>query len=94
MSEEIYSRIILSEEYRQVRLTINEFRGTEYVHLREYYLGFDEDWLPSDKGISIPLEISTSRELFIAFSEIISLAESREVIEEFFGEIIKEIYQK
>lgn len=94
MSEEIYSRIILSEEYRQIRLTVNEFRGVEYLHLREYYLGFDEDWLPSDKGLSIPLEFETSRELFVGLSEIISLAENKQVLEEFFGEIIREIYQK
>jgi len=62
--------------------------------LREYYLDFEEEWKPSNKGISIPLELDTSKELFIAFSEIISIAESKQVLETFFGELIKELYQK
>ena len=91
---EAYSKIIVSEPYRQVRLTINEFREKEYLHLREYYLDFEEEWKPTDKGIAIPLELETSKELFIALSEIISLAESKEVLEHFFGETIRDLYQK
>lgn len=91
---EAYSKIIVSEPYRQVRLTINEFREEEYLHLREYYLDFDEEWKPTDKGIAIPLELETSKELFVAFSEIISLAESKQVLEQFFGELIRDLYQK
>jgi hypothetical protein len=73
-------------------LYINEFREQEYLHIREYYLDFDEEWKPTPKGISIPLEIETSKELFIAISEIISLAESKKVLEEVFGDTIKSIY--
>jgi hypothetical protein len=91
---EAYSKIIVNEPYRQVRLTINEFREEEYLHLREYYLDFEEEWKPSNKGISIPLELDTSKELFIAISEIISLAESKEVLEHFFGDTIRDLYQK
>jgi hypothetical protein len=91
---ESYSKIIKSEPHRQVRLTINEFREEEYLHLREYYLDFDEEWKPTDKGIAIPLELETSKELFVAFSEVISLAESKQVLEEFFGELIRDLYQK
>ena len=91
---DIYSRIIYENDFKQIRLTINEFRGEEYLHLREYYLGFEEDWLPSDKGIAIALELDTSKELFIAFSEILSLAENKQVLEQFFSEIIRDLYQK
>jgi hypothetical protein len=91
---EAYSKIIVNEPYRQVRLTINEFREEEYLHLREYYLDFEEEWKPTNKGIAIPLELDTSKELFIAFSEIISIAESKTVLEEFFGDTIRDLYQK
>ena len=91
---EAYSKIIVSEPYRQVRLTVNEFREQEYLHLREYFLDFEEDWKPSNKGISIPLELDTSKELFIALSEILSLAESKQVLEDEFGQIIRDLYQK
>jgi hypothetical protein len=91
---DVYSKIIVSEPYRQVRLTVNEFREAEYLHLREYYLDFEEDWKPSNKGISIPLDLETSKELFVGLSEILSLAESKQVLEEFFGEIIRDVYTK
>ena len=89
---EVYSRIITNDGFKQVRLYINEFREQEYLHIREYYLDFDEEWKPTPKGISIPLEIETSKELFIAISEILSLAESKKVLEEVFGDTIKSIY--
>jgi len=89
---DIYSRIITNDGFKQIRLYINEFRDQEYLHIREYYLDFDEEWKPTPKGISIPLEIETSKELFIAISEIISLAESKKVLEEVFGDTIKSIY--
>jgi hypothetical protein len=89
---DIYSRIITNDGFKQVRLYINEFREQEYLHIREFYLDFDEEWKPTPKGISIPLEIETSKELFIAISEILSLAESKKVVEEVFGDLIKSIY--
>jgi hypothetical protein len=89
-----YSKIIVNEPYRQVRLTVNEFREEEYLHIREYFLDFDEEWKPGSKGISMPLELDTSKELFIALSEIISLAENKQVLEEFFGDTIRDLYQK
>lgn len=89
---DIYSRIITNDGLKQVRLYINEFRDQEYLHIREFYLDFDEEWKPTPKGISIPLEIETSKELFIAISEILSLAESKKVVEEIFGDLIRGIY--
>lgn len=89
---DVYSRIITNDGLKQVRLYINEFREQEYLHIREFYLDFDEQWKPTPKGISIPLEIETSKELFIAISEILSLAESKKVIEEIFGDLIRGIY--
>lgn len=94
MSNEIYSKIIYSEEWKQIRMTISEFRETEYIHFREYYLDFDEEWKPTNKGVHIPLELETSKELFRGISEILSLAENRQVIEEYFSEIIQEAYLK
>lgn len=91
---EIYSKILLNDGFRQVRMTVSEFNGEEYLHFREYYMDFDEEWKPSDRGIHIPLELETSAELFRGVSEILSLAENREVIQEYFSEIIRDIYQK
>lgn len=86
------NKIISESKNKQVRLTINEFRGVEYLHIREYYLSFEEEWCPSSKGISLPLSIEITYLLFEGLAEIISLAESREIIEENFWDIIQEIY--
>jgi hypothetical protein len=95
-SSEIYTKIIFQdyEKHIQVRLCINEFRGIEYLHLRKYYQDFDEEWKPSSEGISMPLDIDNAKLLFEGTAEIISLAESKEIIEEYFGELIGNIYQK
>lgn len=94
MSTEVYSKIIYSQEYKQIRMTISEFRDVEYIHFREYFLDFDEEWKPTSKGVHIPLELETSKELFRGISEILSLAENKQVIEEYFSEIINESYLK
>ena len=76
---EVYERIIHydTEKEVQVRLTINNFRGIEYLHLRKYYLDFNN-----------------SRELFSGLVEILSLAESKDIIEEHFSDMIKDVYTK
>jgi len=68
---EIYSRIIHEKEngLEQVRLTINTFRDIEYIHLRKYYLDFEEEWKPSKEGIAMPLDLTNSYELFAALVE-------------------------
>ena len=91
--EEIYSRIIHSTEDFQVRLTINRFRGTEYLHLRKYYLDFSGEWMPTKDGVAMPLDLENSKELFIGLVEILSLAESKDVILSNFKELLQDIYQ-
>ena len=70
------------------------FRGIEYLHVRKYYMDFDEEWKPSSEGIAMPLDFDNSRNLFVGLVEILSLAESKEIIEEHFGELIKDLYSK
>lgn len=94
MSKEIYSRIIQEGEYNQIRLVINEFKDVEYLHVRKYYLGFEDEWLPSSEGISFPLDLLNVRELFTGLVEVLSLAESKEIIDEYFKDLLSEIYQK
>lgn len=92
-SEEVYSRIIQENEFNQVRLTVNIFRGVEYIHLRKYYMDFTEEWKPSSEGIGMALNLNNSKELFAGLLEILSLAESKELIVEHFKELIEDSYQ-
>lgn len=91
--EEIYSRIIHETDDFQVRLTINSFRGIEYLHLRKYYMDFSEEWMPTKDGVAMPLDFNNSKELFIGLVEILSLAESKDVIISNFKELLQDIYQ-
>lgn len=94
MENQIYEHVITSSEGGQLRLVVSEFNGMEYLHIRKYYQNFDGEWCPTKTGVSIPTDIESVRELFRASAEIISLAESRQVIEEYFGDIIKDMYNE
>ena len=93
---EMYERVIHydNEKEIQVRLVVSEFRGTEYLHLRKYYLDFTEEWKPSNEGVSMPLSFENSKELFAGLVEILSLAESKGILKEYFSDILDDMYQK
>ena len=41
-------------------MTISEFKGRDYCHIREYTLGEHGDWLPSKKGVAIRVDDAPS----------------------------------
>ena len=54
---------------------------------------FDEEWKPSKEGVAMPLDFTNSKELFIGLVEILSLAESKQVIQDNFSELLTAIYK-
>ena len=86
----VYEHLIHYDEEKQtqVRVTVNTFNGIEYLSVRKYYMDFNEEWLPTRDGVSMPIDFNNSRELFRSLIEILSLAESKEIIEEHFGDLI------
>lgn len=94
MADEIYSRIVHYDEEKdiQIRLGINEFRGVEYLYLRKFYRDFEGEWCHSNEGVSMPLGIENSKELFAGLCEILSLAEQKEVIVQEFKELVEHMY--
>ena len=90
---EMYEKIISETEdgTEQIRLTINTFRDIEYLHLRKYYLDFDGDFKPSKDGLAMKLDFNNSKGLFEGLVEIISLAESKSILETHFKDILDEI---
>ena len=90
----VYEHVIHYDEEKQtqIRVVVSTFRGIEYLHLRKYYMDFDEEWKPTPDGIAMPIDFSNTRELFRALTEILSLAESKQIIEENFQDLIKSIY--
>jgi len=92
----IYEKLIHYDEIKQVqvRLMVNTFRGIEYIHLRKYYLDFDEEWKPTPEGVAMPIDFENSRELFVGLTEILSLAESKSILEDKFKDLLDNLYQK
>ena len=88
----IYEKMIQETEHEQIRLVINTFRGVEYISIRKYYLDFDEEFKPSNQGITIPIDMENTRNLLQGPVEILSLAESKAIIEENFKDLLDEIY--
>jgi hypothetical protein len=62
------------------------------LHLRKYYLDFDGDFKPSKDGIAMKLDFNNSKGLFEGLVEILSLAESKSILETHFKDILDEIY--
>tara|TARA_Y100000992_G_scaffold58161_1_gene35392 strand:+ start:662 stop:847 length:186 start_codon:yes stop_codon:yes gene_type:complete len=56
-------------------------------------MDFFEEWKPTPEGIAMPIDFNNSRELFRALTEILSLAESREIIEENFQDLVDNLYK-
>ena len=93
---EVYEKIVSEndEGTEQVRLTVNEFRGTEYLPLRKYYLDFEGDFKPSKDGVALRLDFNNSKLLFEGLVEILSLAEAKNILESHFKDILDQIYLK
>ena len=91
----LYEHIIHYDEEKQVqvRVTVNTFKGVEYLPLRKYYMDFFEEWKPTPEGIAMPIDFNNSREMFKALAEILSLAESKQIIEDQFKDLIQELYK-
>jgi len=84
----VYEKIIQTDnsKHTQIRLTVNVFRGIEYLHFREYYLDFNEEWKPTNKGLAMPITIENVMELYDGLVDILADKESETVLEEYFSE--------
>jgi len=51
-------RIKVHEKSRgeTIEVYIGEYRGTKYLHIREWYLDKDQESKPTKKGVAIPIE--------------------------------------
>ena len=91
-----YSKVINEnlEKGFQVRLVINEFRDVLYFQLRKYFLSYDAEWIPSKEGISMPAELENIYAVLDGLLEVCSIAEGREIIEEYAFRLQKQDQEK
>ena len=94
MSDEVFYEKIISENLEkgtQLRLVVNEFRDVQYVHLRKYFLSYDEGFVPTKEGASMPATISSIYALLDGLVEICSFEESIDSITTHFQNKIDEL---
>jgi hypothetical protein len=92
-SEVEYEKIIyenLDKGY-QLRLVVNTFREVQYVHIRKYFLSYDEGYVPSKEGISMAASISNIFALLDGLIEICSVEESIDSITKHFSDKIADL---
>ena len=93
MSEELFSRTIYENEAKgfQLRVVANLFRDVEYLHIRKYFLSFDEGFIPSKEGISIPMQIENIYAILDALIELCAKAETVDSITQHFQQKISDL---
>lgn len=79
----VFEKILFEHQEKgyQIRLVLNEFRDVEYLHLRKYFLTFDEGFKPTKEGISIPANISSIYALLDGVIELVSKTEGMDSIQ-------------
>jgi hypothetical protein len=76
----------IPEKFIQWRVTVNTFRGQEYLHFRKYFLSYEGEYCPSSEGACIPVNIQRISNLFSALLKIMSDAEALEAVLEHLDE--------
>ena len=92
-SQTLYDKVLFENEEKgmQLRLVLNEFRDIEYLHIRKYYLSFDEGHLPTKEGISMPASIQNVFALLDGLIEICAQEESLDSISTHFAQKISDL---
>ncbi len=89
-SDPLYEKTLYENEQKayQLRLVLNEFRGKQYLHLRKYFLSFDDGFIPSREGASMEASLSNIYALLDGILDLLSKAEGAEGIEKYFSDKI------
>ncbi len=87
---ELYEKIIYENEPKayQLKLVVNEFRGTQYVHIRKYFLSYEGEYIPSREGVSMEASMHNILSLLDGLIELCSKEESSETIKKHFSDIL------
>ena len=92
----MYEKTIFENEEKgfQYRLTVSEFRGVEYLHVRKYFLSYEGEWVPTKEGATIPATIQNTFALLDGLIELCSQSEGLDVITEYFSNKINDLKNK
>jgi hypothetical protein len=51
------AHIIPKNKKDQIRIGLNEYQGKQYLDLRQFYRGDDNEWKPTSKGVTVPVNL-------------------------------------
>jgi hypothetical protein len=86
----LYEKLIYNNEakFYELRLTVSEFRGIQYVNVRKYFLSYEGEYIPSKEGVSMEASMDNVFALLDGLMELCSKEESRTLIDKYFGDRI------
>lgn len=90
MDDNIHYNKLIEENMEkgfQVRLVINEFRDTQYIQLRKYFLTYEGDWQASREGVSIPASLENIYAMLDGLLDICAKAEGEDIIKHYYEKI-------
>ena len=92
-SDILYEKLIYNNEakFYELRLTISEFRGVQYVNIRKYFLSYEGEYIPSKEGISMEASITNVHSLLEGLIELCSKEEARDLMTKYFGDRISDL---
>jgi hypothetical protein len=95
-SETLYEKILFEnmEKGFQYRLTVNEFREVQYLHIRKYFLSYEGEFVPTKEGAAIPASIQNTFALLDGLVEICSKQESLDSILAHFEQKIADLREQ
>jgi Transcriptional Coactivator p15 (PC4) len=95
-SEVLYEKIIFEnvEKAFQLRLVLNEFRDKQYLHIRKYFLSFDDGYIPTKEGASMEASIHNIYALLDGLLELVASSEGIDGIEKHFSGKILDLKNK
>ena len=84
----LYEKVIYNNEakFYELRLTVSEFRGIQYVNVRKYFLSYEGEYIPSKEGVSMEASMTNVLNLLDGLMELCSIEESKDMINKHFGD--------
>lgn len=76
------SKVIFQKEIegKQLRVEISEFRDKEYLHFRWWYESYDEGFMPSNEGISMPVDLEGIKIIVEQFANLLPIKDLEEIL--------------
>jgi hypothetical protein len=56
-TEEILIRVIDKGPAGRIHIRLSKFRDRDYLDIRNFYEGEDGQWLPTRKGVAVPVDL-------------------------------------